>query len=223
MISVIETADPVVSLIIIACALVAAAFAVGGFFGAQAERARLRKHYDAEHNEIRRYYENMPDERLKSTTAYVQLLEKVNDLEVSRQLGHEQMRELNQTIVEQSARIERQNLRIEELEQGINILSDQVLALDQVPKWPRRSAAIAAGERKPAVNTVKFQRELIDRCNNEELDQIIFNFGLKPDDIPGDTLSARATELVRYAIRHGQLHQLAAVSAELRPEGDWYE
>ena len=55
----------------------------------------------------------------------------------------------------------------------------------------------------------------------EELDELAFESGIHPDEIPGETLGERARELVLYADNHGLLPVLVGTCQIKRPFLDW--
>lgn len=55
----------------------------------------------------------------------------------------------------------------------------------------------------------------------EELDQLIFELGLNPDDIPGDTITTRPFHLVAHCTRHHLTTRLRDLLHEKRPFLEW--
>lgn len=55
----------------------------------------------------------------------------------------------------------------------------------------------------------------------EELEEMIFELGLKPDEVPGDTMTTRPFHLVEMCERRGLSGELRRVLGEKRPFVDW--
>lgn len=64
---------------------------------------------------------------------------------------------------------------------------------------------------------------MVKSFNIEELDEVAFQSGIRPSQIPGRTINERAGELVRYAERNGILSLVIATCAVERPLIQWPE
>lgn len=65
-------------------------------------------------------------------------------------------------------------------------------------------------------------RDQITSCfNKSELYNLAFDLGIYHEELPGDTLSDQARELVAYCVRHGLVKQLVQRCRELRPHAKW--
>lgn len=73
----------------------------------------------------------------------------------------------------------------------------------------------------PDLDLVYVQKALVDGFSLSELRTLCVMVGVNPDEIAGDTLSARARELVIYCYRFGRLPDLLERSKELNPRLDW--
>ena len=67
------------------------------------------------------------------------------------------------------------------------------------------------------VNHVVLWKALTEGYNDAELRDLLFEMGIEYDDLPGDTKSAKARELVSYAQRHGRTGELVAKIMAGRP------
>jgi len=55
----------------------------------------------------------------------------------------------------------------------------------------------------------------------DEIDTLAFSLGIRPDEIAGDTLSARAQSLIIYCANRGRLSELLVRCKEERDHYDW--
>lgn len=55
----------------------------------------------------------------------------------------------------------------------------------------------------------------------EELEELIFELGLRPDEVPGDTMTTRPFHLVEMCERRGLSEELRRVLGKKRPFVDW--
>lgn len=67
------------------------------------------------------------------------------------------------------------------------------------------------------VNQLTLRRALDDGYNSDELRDLCFELGIDYEDLPGETQSAKARELVLYAKRHNLTAQLVALVMAARP------
>ena len=66
-------------------------------------------------------------------------------------------------------------------------------------------------------NQLTLRRALDDGYNGDELRDLCFELGIDYEDLPGETQSAKARELVLYAKRHNLVAQLVAMVIAARP------
>jgi hypothetical protein len=107
--------------------------------------------------------------------------------------------------------------RVQALEDGIAILMRQIRNAGMEPDWKPDDTVIA----NVPVNLSSLIDRIYQRFNDEELGDLARRIGIGPDDIPGETLKRRATELVEMAQRQGLTGHLIAVCKELRPRSNW--
>ena len=86
---------------------------------------------------------------------------------------------------------------------------------------PRGKLAITVTSRplgNGEVNLVRLRQALDDGYNDSELRDLCFELDIDYEDLPGDSQSAKARELVLYARRHGLLAQLVEKVMRERPQ-----
>lgn len=64
-------------------------------------------------------------------------------------------------------------------------------------------------------------RTLSSRFSMDELEELLFALGINPDNLEGETLSAKARELVKYYRRRQNMAELIEMGKSLRPGIDW--
>jgi hypothetical protein len=74
------------------------------------------------------------------------------------------------------------------------------------------------GDAQAGVDRGRLHERLVAGFDLVELDGLIFELGLAPDDIAGDTISSKSQELVLYYERRNRLRDLLAAVDRLRPE-----
>ena len=62
---------------------------------------------------------------------------------------------------------------------------------------------------------------IIAHFNSSELMSLCFDLGTDYDNLPGTTFNVKTVELIRWAERRGQLHQLLDLLGEARPAINW--
>lgn len=94
-----------------------------------------------------------------------------------------------------------------------NILVDNTIHINQM-----RGAGLEITA-DPQLNERKLRlfRVAAAGYNVEELAALAFELGIDPEDVAGQTKSARARELVEYAARHSRLDALEAALRRQRP------
>lgn len=73
----------------------------------------------------------------------------------------------------------------------------------------------------PAIDAVKLRDHIIDAFDVQELNGLMFELGIRRDEIDGGTIGARAESLLDYCRRRGRLAELRDACARLRPGIDW--
>ena len=73
----------------------------------------------------------------------------------------------------------------------------------------------------PTINVVKLRDLIINAFRIEELNSLMFELGINPEEIDGGTIGARAESLLDYCRRRGRLAELRDACARLRPGIDW--
>lgn len=76
---------------------------------------------------------------------------------------------------------------------------------------PRRESSVAA----------RLRQVLVERFSLEELEVLAIDAGARWDNLPGDTLLARAASLVAWAERNDRLLTLLVAVVNVRPGVDW--
>jgi XTP/dITP diphosphohydrolase len=74
-----------------------------------------------------------------------------------------------------------------------------------------------------AQNRVNFLETFIQSFSLDELDDLIFNLGLDPDEIAGRVKRERVRELILYFSRRQQMSDLLQLTRLVRPNVDWPE
>lgn len=72
-----------------------------------------------------------------------------------------------------------------------------------------------------AIDPVRFCDLIITHFDVEELNGLMFELGVRKDEIAGDTIGARSRDLVTYCERRGRLGDLLTQCARLRPAVNW--
>lgn len=66
-----------------------------------------------------------------------------------------------------------------------------------------------------------FRDQLVTHFNQGELQNLAHDLSIKYDELPGDTLSSKARELIAYCERHGRTQELVELCQKLRPRASW--
>ena len=120
-------------------------------------------------------------------------------------------------------------IRVAKLESTINTLSIEVKGLKKIVSiiWrrlketlPFLSQTIDTGQLLARTQLLTL---LIERFSIEELDDVIFENGINPEAISGDTLNVRARNLIEYVERDGQLSVFVESLRTKRPSVEWPE
>jgi hypothetical protein len=81
-----------------------------------------------------------------------------------------------------------------------------------------RDAPMELGTSTQSISPVALRDFLVAHFNDNDLRDLCFEIGIEDEDVPGDTRSAKAREIVRYCQRHTRLEDLKAACAQLRPK-----
>ena len=71
------------------------------------------------------------------------------------------------------------------------------------------------------IDPVKLRDQIIAYFDIEELNGLMFELGVRKDEIAGETIGARSQELVTYFERRGELPRLLDTCRRLRQAADW--
>lgn len=74
---------------------------------------------------------------------------------------------------------------------------------------------------RPDIDLAYLRQQLSDRFNLEELQTLCFDMSIKYEDLPGDTISAKARELVIFCYRYGRIPQLLEQCKQQRKDVIW--
>jgi hypothetical protein len=109
------------------------------------------------------------------------------------------------------------NGRVQALELGASILTQQLKRHSLDPEWAPEDAVMVPVPVRP--------QELADRIrrafNVEEMNDLATRLEIDPEDIAERTATGRARALVGAAERRGKLGLLIETAKELRPKGNW--
>lgn len=72
-----------------------------------------------------------------------------------------------------------------------------------------------------AIDAVKLRDHVVDAFDIEELNGLMFELGIRRDEIDGGTIGTRAESLLDYCRRRSRLAELRDACARLRPGIDW--
>lgn len=139
------------------------------------------------------------------------------------------------TLLGMQTRLEMQNSFIRAQSDYIRIqaaysamLAERLRALGQdVPPAPSGPPSPPPELSAPLVSPPAVQTEdslpviLAALFNHEELEDLAFRIGARPEDLKGETISRRAVSLVLWARRREKLDQLVRLAKVLRPDGDF--
>lgn len=106
------------------------------------------------------------------------------------------------------------------------IVNDVKLDLEELKRW--RLEITNTRHAVPGVNKQTLQKQrrdmaitvLRERFNASELDDLMHDLGIKPENLGGETHDERCRELVGYCDRRGRFWELVKRGKELRP-GLW--
>lgn len=71
------------------------------------------------------------------------------------------------------------------------------------------------------IDPVRLRDIIVEHFDIEELNGLLFELGVRKDEIAAQTIAARVEEVVNHCVRHGRLADLLAHCRSLRPSADW--
>ena len=98
--------------------------------------------------------------------------------------------------------------------------ADSIAVIDQMLASNNEAIDTSRGGLDPLIPIVHLIKTYFDL---DEMDSLAFESGIQVEEVPGETLSERARELVEYADRHGVLVDLLRTCVVKRPFVAWPE
>lgn len=71
------------------------------------------------------------------------------------------------------------------------------------------------------IDLIYLQKQLVEHFTLEELDQLCFDLRIDYEELPGDTKTTKARELVKFAYRQGRLPEIVQQCEKERPKVRW--
>lgn len=127
--------------------------------------------------------------------------------------------DLTRLISHQEENVQANARSVIRLEQDVGELRVQVKALEAWQLAHQFSCPFVGNGR--AVLRSQIGMLLHNYFNPEEMNDLVFKLGLSADDIPGDSHSERATQLLLMAERRGLVKQLLILCQKERPNISW--
>jgi len=121
----------------------------------------------------------------------------------------------------ESLREETEGLRqeVRELRRGVQVLIGQIEAVPLTPVWtPPDRPAGATPRRRPKDLTV-LRDNIAAQFSLEEIDDLALRLEVEPDDLTGDSRTARVRSLVSRLKNENRIEELRGLCAALRPNG----
>lgn len=144
-----------------------------------------------------------PNVIAKTIATMNRLSDRVDRLERDRERDHETMMQLR--------------VQVEEWMAYGRMLAAMLRRLDQdVPAPPASRLPVTQADQVDDRAVTQVIAALFDEA---EIDDLVFQLGIKDGEIGGGTKSSKARNLVNYARRHGMTEELIALAQRLRPEG----
>lgn len=103
-------------------------------------------------------------------------------------------------------------VEVQELRAGLSLLVAQIEAAKMAPVWTPEQVV-----KRTRTRRVDVTNRLVESFTVEEINDLAFEFGLSPDNLEGETRSARARSLTVWAADHRRLGELSRRIDELRP------
>lgn len=138
-----------------------------------------------------------------------------------------QQQRLTLRVLELEREMSDLRLELSEWKQGgvLNIAFIEAKGLE--PPWkPRdmRQAGVApkgAPNSTPDNETVTLYQQIANQFSLDEMSELAMNAGIPEGEFGGDTKTARARELVQFALRHDKLTDLVDAARKARPRSRW--
>ncbi len=144
----------------------------------------------------------------------------IGELVASNNELSRRVRSLEQNRERDHAAFLRIQLRVAELEIGVQVLIAQIRRLGETPEYVPSTTPPPVEDVNEAIDERAVQRSIDALFSVEEIDDLAFRVGIDVDDIEGRVGSTRSRSLVQLARRRGLLPELIRVARQLRPEGD---
>lgn len=155
----------------------------------------------------------MAGSRQRGATAYETMERTLASLSARMEQAEQQRLRDHQLILAQSAKIQLQDAKIQQLSDIVRRLIEQIEGLGAAPV-----VRPTAEELEPVtVDVVKLGSQLRRHFSAEELADLALRTGIDMEDVGGQTLTARVNALVKTAEQRGLLSELAARAKALRP------
>lgn len=199
---------PDLEFIILIVALLLAAVLTGSAFYAAGQRYHAQQELDE--LDARQSRKDAAEVYRTMQITIRELSERLNAVEDAGTLARARIRELETGMGQLTG-------QLTEALAGIDILLAQLQRAEIDPEWLPKNTVIAA----VPVNLSVLTDRIYQRFSDDELSDLARRIGIGPDDIPGETLRRRVTELVEMAQRRGLTGHLITVCTELRPRAKW--
>lgn len=144
----------------------------------------------------------------------------IGELVASNNELSRRVRSLEQNRERDHAAFLRIQLRVAELEIGVQVLIAQIKRLGGTPEYIPSAAPPPVESVNDVLDERAVQRSIDALFSVEEIDDLAFRLGLDVGDIEGRVSSTRSRSLVQHARRRGLLPELIQIARQLRPEGD---
>lgn len=144
----------------------------------------------------------------------------IGELVASNNELSRRVRSLEQNRERDHAAFLRIQLRVAELEIGVQVLIAQIKRMGATPEYVPSSEPPPVDAVNDVIDERAVQRSIDALFSVEEIDDLAFRIGIDTDEIEGRVSSTRSRSLVQHAKRRGLLPELIRVARQLRPEGD---
>lgn len=157
--------------------------------------------------------------RRETTGAYSEMMDTISEMSV-------QLRQMQRDRERDHAQILRLQQLAGELTAGIKILVRQLERLNEKPEFSVNVAELqrmVEGLPAPeaALDLASLARKLARRFDIEELSDLAFQLNIETGDLGTNTRTGRATAIVRYVDRRGEIDKLIEMCRRLRPNEEW--
>ncbi len=105
-------------------------------------------------------------------------------------------------------------------DQSIEMIKPEISGTNRIAETSTadRSEHMESGTNSQSIGPTALRDFLVAHFNDNDLRDLCFEMGIEDEDVPGDTRSAKAREIVRYCQRHTRTEDLKAACAQLRPK-----